>query len=104
MLDAKFIQENPEFIIEKVGSRGLKLDLNEFLRLSQDRKEILQKVESLRSELNTTSKLIGQMKKNGEDAFSLIADMKKVSDEIQGQDEKLKEFDRESQKPDFKYP
>ena len=93
MLDPKFIQENPELIIEKVGSRGLKLDLSEFLQISQDRKEILQKVESLRSELNKTSKLIGQMKKDGEDASPLILDMKKVSDEIKARDEKLKEFD-----------
>ena len=98
MLDPKFIQENPEYVIEKVGTRGLKIDLNEFLRLSQDRKTILQTVESLRSDLNTTSKLIGQMKKNGEDASSLIADMKKVSDEIKNQDEKLKEFDLDLKK------
>ena len=77
MLDPKFIQDNPEYVIEKVGTRGLKIDLNEFLRLSQDRKTILQTVECLRSDLNTTSKLIGQMKKNGEDASSLIADIKK---------------------------
>ncbi len=93
MLDPKFIQENPEYVIEKIGTRGLEIDLNEFLRLSQDRKTILQVVESLRSDLNASSKLIGQMKKTGEDASSLIADMKKVSDKIKDQDEKLKEFD-----------
>lgn len=104
MLDPKFIQENPEYVVEKINTRGLRLDLNEFLLLSQERKTLLQEVESLRSELNKTSKLIGELKKKGEDAASLIADMKKVSDEIKTRDEKLKEFDEDLRKLTLNIP
>ena len=44
------------------------------------------------------------MKKQGEDASSLITDMKKVSDEIKNQDEKLKEFDENLKKLTLNIP
>lgn len=90
MLNAKFVQENPDLIIQKARLRGIEVDLDEFLRLSEEKKGILQKVEALRSELNKTSKKIGQMKKEGQDVSPLISDMKKVSDQIGSIEEKLK--------------
>lgn len=93
MLDAKFIQENPDLVIKKAASRGMNLNLSEFLMLSEERKTYLQKIEDLRFELNRTSKLIGQMKKTGGDASANIAEMKKVSNETKKLDEKLKNVD-----------
>lgn len=93
MLDARFVQENPEKIIEKTASRSIKLDLSEFLSLVQKRKTVLQGVESLRCELNHNSKLIGQMKKENKDAAQPIAEMKKVSEAIKQQEEQLRELD-----------
>ena len=91
MLDPKSVQENPDLVTQKMASRGLDVDLSDFLSLSQERKMLLQKVEGLRFELNKTSKQIGQMKKEKKDASKLIADMKKVSDKIKTLEEKLKE-------------
>lgn len=90
MLDAKFVQDNLEFVGNKTASRGIEIDLNRFKKLIEEKKNQQQKVESLRFELNKTSKLIGQMKKNGEDASSEIAAMKKVSEEIKTLEERLK--------------
>ncbi|MFA9455121.1 MAG: serine--tRNA ligase, partial [Candidatus Aminicenantaceae bacterium] len=93
MLDPKFILENPDLVIEKTAARGMKLDLTEFLDLSAQRKTVLQEVEKLRAELNRTSKLIGTMKKEGQDATEAIKEMKQVSDAIKAQDEELREAD-----------
>jgi len=93
MLDIKFVQENPEIIVKKTESRGLRMDLNNFLKLIQQKKEFLKKVEELRFDRNKTSKLIGQMKKEGKDASSQIREMKKVGKEIKGLEEKLREAD-----------
>jgi len=93
MLDIKFVQENPEIIVKKTESRGLRMDLNGFLKLIQQKKEFLKKVEELRFDRNKTSKLIGQMKKEGKDASSQIREMKKVGKEIKGLEEKLREAD-----------
>ena len=95
MLDIKFVQENIDLVIRKTASQGMKIDLAPFQSLLSERKEFLQKTEALRFELNTTSKLIGQMKKEKKDASSEITAMKKVSEDIKKLDEKLKSVDEE---------
>lgn len=95
MLDVKFVQENIDLVIRKTASQGMKIDLAPFQNLIAEKKEHLQKAEALRFELNKTSKLIGQLKKNKEDATSEIAAMKKVSDEIKILEEKLKTVEKE---------
>lgn len=81
--------------MKKVASRGLEIDLDEFMKLSQEKKEYLKRVEDLRYEVNKASKLIGQMKKERRDPSSIISEMKKVSGEIKRLEEKLKEIDEE---------
>jgi len=95
MLDVKFVQENIDLVIRKTASKGMEIDLAPFQNLIAEKKEHLQKAEALRFELNKTSKLIGQLKKNKEDATSEIAAMKKVSDEIKIFEEKLKTVEKE---------
>jgi len=90
MLDAKYVHENLDLIVERIESRGVKIDLSRFIELSGSKKEYLQKIEGLRYELNKTSKVIGKLKKEQKDASSLIGDMKKVSDEIKRLEEELK--------------
>ena len=95
MLDIKFVQENLDLVIRKTASRGMEINLAPFEKLIEEKKTQLQKIEALRFELNKTSKLIGQMKKNKEDASSEIAAMKKVSEEIKNLEDKLKIVDDE---------
>lgn len=97
MLDAKFVQENAEFIIKKTESRGLKINLDEFLRLSQEKKKTLRKIEDLRYQRNKTSEQIGRAKKEGADASSLIQQMRKVGEEISRLEEGIKQVEEELQ-------
>jgi seryl-tRNA synthetase len=82
MLDPKFVQNNPGLVRDRLALRGFRLEEEKFTNLLVEKKSLLQRLEGLRFELNTSSKTIGRMKKEGKDASSLIADMKKVSDEI----------------------
>ena len=68
MLDVKLVQERPDYVIQKMADRGLEIDLDEFLTLSEEKKKFLRRIEDLRYEQNKTSKLIGQMKKQGKDS------------------------------------
>lgn len=95
MLDMKFVEENPDLVIEKIASRGIDLDLSKFLHLSKQKKGYLQKIESLRFELNKASKLIGKMKGEGKDPSSIIKQMKKVSEEIKHLEENYKQWEEE---------
>lgn len=93
MLDIKFVQDNPEFVLKKLAARGEKVNLDRFFSLTQEKKERLQRMENLRFELNQASKTIGQMKKEGKDASSLIAETKKISEEIKQAEGKFREID-----------
>ncbi len=97
MLDPKYVLENASFIIKKTKARGLKISLNNFKKLSQEKKKFLTQTEHLRSERNKASQSVSQMKKEGKDASSIILEMKKVSDEIKSLEEKLKEIEEELQ-------
>jgi len=95
MLDIKNILANPDKIIEKLKNRGIEIDLNEILETDKKRRAVLQKVEALRSKLNKSSKLIGQLKKEKKDASSLMSEMKSVSEEIKQLDNELKKYEED---------
>lgn len=95
MLDIKNILENPDEVNKKVKNRGIEIDLHKISEIDKKRRSILQNVENMRFELNKTSKLIGQLKKEKKDASSLISDMKAVSEKIKELDEELKTYDED---------
>ncbi|MCD6487389.1 MAG: serine--tRNA ligase [Syntrophobacterales bacterium] len=91
MLDIKFIRENIDLVRAKLEERGDAIDLDQFSAMDRKRRNILQEVETLRSDRNSVSKEIGARKQNGEDASDLIAKMGSVSSKIKKLDEALKE-------------
>ena len=82
MLDLKMILDGPENVRRRLAGRGFDLDLAELNRLTDERKGIQQRAEELRSARNKASEEIGRAKKEGRQAADLIAEMKKVGDEI----------------------
>jgi seryl-tRNA synthetase len=82
MLDSKFVLENLESVRERLGTRGRAVDLGPLVDLSAEWKEVLRKVEDLRSERNRVSEDIPKMKKEGKDAAPVIFAMRKVGEEI----------------------
>jgi len=93
MLDLKFVLENPDLVVKKTESRGIKINLDELTKFIQDKKKHLRKVEDLRFKQNKASKLIGKMKKEKKDSSSVISEMKKVSEEIKNLEEKLRDIE-----------
>jgi seryl-tRNA synthetase len=93
MLDLRCVLKNPDFVVKKTESRGIKIKLGELLKIAQKKKEHLRKVEDLRFQQNKASKLIGQKKKEKKDPSSIIAEMKKVSEEIKNLEEKLRDIE-----------
>ena len=89
MLDIKFIRQHTDLVRQKLTERGQVLNLDEFIRLEEQRRNILQEVETLRNERNTVSKQVGEKKKRKEDAAELIERMGTVSSRIKELDETL---------------
>jgi seryl-tRNA synthetase len=93
MLDIKYLRQNIDFVSGKMRERGQVMNLDRFIALDAERRDIIQEVEGLRSERNTVSKQIGEKKKNKEDATDIIARMGDVSNRIKELDEALKKAD-----------
>jgi len=93
MLDIKYLKQNIDFVSGKMRERGQAMNLDRFIALDAERREIIREVEGLRSERNAVSKQIGEKKKNKEDAADIIARMGDVSNRIKEFDEALKKTD-----------
>ncbi len=90
MLDLKFIRENIEMVREGIRKKGEHDRLDEIVQLDVRRREIIQRVESLKNERNRVSSEVGALKKQNKDASQLIVEMKTVSDSIKELDDELR--------------
>ena len=82
MIDIKLIRSNPKEIEEKLRKRDPTISLDPIMDLDQKRRSILVELEAKENVLNTTSKEIGQLKKEGKESSLKIREMKNLSDEI----------------------
>lgn len=91
MLDLKFVRANMDLITQMFNNRGYELDLSMFRSLDEKRRSVLTDLEELRHERNKVSDKIAVMKKQGEDASSLISQMKTVSARVKELEAELPE-------------
>jgi len=89
MLDLKFVRSHLKDIEDMLKNRGYDLDISRFETLDQTRREILSGLEALRHQKNRVSEEIAAMKKRGEDALTVIAEMKTVASEIKEKEKEL---------------
>ena len=84
MLDIRRIRENKEEVIAAVNRRGTDYTqaIEDVLKVDEERRALASKIDTLKAEQNKDSKLIPQYKKEGKDTTELMAEMKKLADEI----------------------
>jgi len=75
--------------------RGVEIDWGAFLRLDSERRELIQKVEALRSKQNRYSEEISRIKREGGDPRELIAEMRGVAKEVKELERLLREKEEE---------
>ncbi|MGK0552671.1 serine--tRNA ligase [Enterococcus faecalis] len=98
MLDVKIIRQNFEEVKAKLETRGVKAEtLNEFLRLDENRRNLLVKVEELKKYRNDVSAEIAQLKRNKADATDKIAAMKEIGSKIKNLDSEIETIDQQLQ-------
>lgn len=91
MLDTKFIRDHVEEVKENIRNRHTKAaDVDAFVALDGQRRDLLQRVEAMKNERNTVTKEISQLKRNKENADDKIAAMKKLGDDIDALDKEVK--------------
>jgi len=90
MLDMKFVRDNLDLVRTMLKNRNNSLNLDNFAELEKKRRDLLNEVEQLKTQRNSTSKKIGAMKKAGEDTAAISAEMRAVGDKISALDNELK--------------
>lgn len=89
MLEIKFVRQNLTEVENALAARGEKADLEAFRDADQKRRDYLQQAETLRHKRNVVSEQVAKMKKAGENADDIVAEMRTVSAEIKALDKKL---------------
>ena len=96
MLDPKLIKEKPEIIRNMLKSRAVEFDLDGLIESDQKRREFIIKTDELRKKKNQVAMVISEKKKAGEDASSILTEMKNISTELteleSGQEEIEKKY------------
>lgn len=63
MLDIKYVRQNPDIVRAVLENRGATADLDEFLKLDEDRRNLLFEVEKLKSLRNQESEEIARKRR-----------------------------------------
>ncbi len=97
MLDIKFIKDNPELVKERLASRqkDYSAEIDRLLTLDVERRTLIADTEQKKAEQNKISKQIPALKKEGKDVAPIFAEMKKLSDTVKAETEKISAIDTE---------
>lgn len=93
MLDIKFIRDNKDVVKTALKNRNLKLDIDEVLKLDEDRRKLLVEVEALKAQRNKANDEIAVRIKAKTNPKEIIDQMKAVSQKIAELDIKVGAID-----------
>lgn len=96
MLDIKVVRNQPDMVKQAMKNRNKNFDaqIDEVLELDKQRRDILADVEAKKCLQNATSKKIPQIKKEGGDIETVMAEMKELSGQIKQLDTTLSEIEQ----------
>jgi seryl-tRNA synthetase len=92
MLSLQLIRQDPELVRDSLAKRGEASSIDGILSLDEERRRLIQEVESLRSRRKQASKEIGQMKEKPE---ALLTEMRDVGERIKSLDSEISRNEEE---------
>jgi seryl-tRNA synthetase len=93
MHDLNYFRDHLDVFAEMEKKRGITLDLDGFRALDKERRELITANEQRKAQRNKASDEIARLKKEKQNADTLIAEMKQVSESIKRADERVAELD-----------
>ncbi|HUB02021.1 MAG TPA: serine--tRNA ligase [Terriglobales bacterium] len=95
MLDLNFVRDNLALVEEKLSQRGMNPAevLKDFRSIDAERRQAITQTETLQARRNKASEEIARLKKNKEDASSLIKETQDLRGQIQEGEKKAAEAD-----------
>jgi seryl-tRNA synthetase len=82
MHDLREIRRDPDGFLNALRRRDGKIEIGGLLSLDDQHREVVNRLDEMRRERNSISRLIGERKKKGEDTSPVEADMRRLGDEI----------------------
>ena len=82
MLDIQLFRHDIQAVADRLAKRGYQLDTEAFLALENERKALQTRMQDLQAQRNTSSKRIGEAKRNGEDVSAIMAEVASLGDEL----------------------
>ncbi|RKX62456.1 MAG: serine--tRNA ligase [Thermodesulfobacteriota bacterium] len=100
MLDIRIIREKPEWVKERLKTRGENYPIDEILFLDKKRRELIQRVENLRHIRKEKSEKIGKLKreKREEEAKNIAEEVKSLGEELKTLEAELKKVENDLKK------
>ena len=96
MIDIKLIREDVEGVINKLNRRGKDFSyLRDIKALDENRRKLLTQVEELKNTRNEKSKLIGQLKREKQDATEVLESVANIGEEINAIDKEIASIEQE---------
>lgn len=98
MLDIKVIRNDPEKVKQAIKNRYKKsADIDEVLKVDDQRRELISATDTLKQEQNADSKKIPILRKENKnvEAAQLLQRMKDLSEQIKGNDAKIKDLEEQ---------
>src|SRR5437764_9631148 len=100
MLDIRLIREKPDFVRERLATRGgddaAKID--ELLKVDAERRKTETELQQLQAERNRLSKEIGAKKSKKETTTDLEAEVKKIGQKMVDLEQRVGNFDEQQRK------
>ncbi len=93
MHDLSKLRKDPDGTRAGLSARNVDFDFDDLLGRDQRRRGLIQQVDALKARRNEAGKKIGELKKSGDNADEIIAEMGQVSDEIEALDAELNGLD-----------
>ena len=82
MLDPKLLKEKPQIIRDMLKARDVDFDLDQLIESDKKRHKLIISTDELRKRKNQMGLEISQKKKAGQDAASILSEMKNVSSQL----------------------
>jgi len=95
MLDLHFVRDNVPLVEEKLRQRGMDpaAVLRDFRELDTQRRLAITEAETLKARRNKATEEIGRLKKSGQDAGALMAEMKDLREQVQAREKTAEDLD-----------
>lgn len=91
MIDLELFRKNPQIFESEINNRGLKINTSIGLELDKVKRDLIFKIDRLRSEKNLASKIISGLKE--EEKNKKIDQMKKINDDLKKMEAELAEVE-----------